>query len=312
MRVPQLTWRQKAAIQNAVARLPAAMGDRLYYALQRTFGGMRHVDPEDRFRAGLEIAERLEAHGGTLTDATVVEVGTGWRLNVPLALWLLGAACIITVDLHRYLRPALVRKDLATIRAAPERFRAMFGQRAATHGFERRFSRLLAFRGTTADLLRLTGVDYRAPAGTRLPLGDRSVDAHVSFTVLEHIPPEVLVTTLREGRRVLRRGGLMVHGVDFSDHSAHTDPSISPVNFLQFDDVTWERLAGNRFAFHNRLRVDEFRALVEAAGVVTVALDTVPDARSIAALEAGLPLAPRFQGKPPSVNGITHAWLVGR
>ncbi|HEY3278963.1 MAG TPA: methyltransferase domain-containing protein [Gemmatimonadales bacterium] len=312
MPFPRLTWRQKAVIQNAVARLPAVIGDRLYYALQRTFGGMRHVDPEDRFRAGLEIAQRLEAHGGSVTDATVVEIGTGWRLNAPLALWLLGAACVITVDLHRYLRPALVRKDLATIRAAPDRFRAMFGERAAGDTFQRRFSQLLAFRGTTADLMRLTAVDYRAPVATRLPLPNQSVDAHVSFTVLEHIPADTLAATLQEGRRVLRPRGLMVHGVDFSDHSAHNDPSISPVNFLQYDDATWARLAGNRYAFHNRLRVDEFAALVDSCGVETVALDALPDAPSIAALEAGLPLASRFQGKSPAVNGVTHAWLVAR
>ena len=169
-----------------------------------------------------------------------------------------------------------MRRDLATIRAAPHRFCALFGQRAASDSFRRRFDQLLAFHGTAADLLRLTGIEYRSPVdASRLPLTSQSVDAHVSFTVLEHIPPDTLTAILREGQRVLRPHGLLFHCIDFSDHSAHNDPSISFVNFLQYDDTTWARLAGNRYAFHNRLRLDEFMALVDACAITTIALDAV-------------------------------------
>jgi len=314
MWVPRVTWRQKAAIQRAVANLPSSIGGRLYYALQRTVGGLRHVDPEDRFRAALEMTRRLEAQGCSLVGSTVLEVGTGWRLNVPLALWLLGAERVVTVDIHRYLRLALVQKDLSALRAAPERFVTLFGNHAASARFRRRFDQLLAFRGTGAQLLRLTGIEYLAPAdAARLPLADQSVDAHVSFTVLEHIPPDTVIAILQEARRVLRPDGRLVHCIDFSDHLAHSDPSITFVNFLQYDDAAWIHLTGNRFAFHNRLRVDEFKALLDASGVTTIVWEaSEPDARSIAALEAGLPLAARFRHKPPRVNAVNQAWLVGR
>jgi len=314
MWIPRVTWRQKGAIQRAVAYLPAPIGGRLYYALQRTVGGLRLVDPEDRFRAAHEMAQRLEAHGCSLVGGTVFELGTGWRLNVPLGLWLLGARRVVTVDIHRYLRLALVQKDLAALRAAPERFASLFGRSATSAGFRRRFDQLLAFRGTGADLLRLTGIEYLAPAdAARLPLADQSVDAHVSFTVLEHVPPDTLTAIFREAQRVLRPQGRLVHCIDFSDHSAHSDPSITLVNFLQYDDAAWARLAGNRFAFHNRLRVDEFKALLDASGVTTIVLEpSEPDGRSMAALKAGLPLAARFRGKPAQVNAVQQAWLVGR
>src|SRR2546422_8643898 len=91
MWVPRVPWRQKAAIQRAVATLPSSIGGRLYYALQRTVGGLRHVDPEDPFRAALEMTRRLEAQGCSLVGSTVLEVGTGLRPNGPLALWLPGA-----------------------------------------------------------------------------------------------------------------------------------------------------------------------------------------------------------------------------
>jgi len=146
MWIPRVPWRQKAAIQRAVAYLPAPIGGRLYYALQRTVGGLSHVDPEERFRAALEMVQRLEAQGCSLVGGTVLELGTGWRLNVPLGLWLLGAQRVVTVDIHRYLRLALVRNDLAALRAAPERFVTLFGHHAASSRFCRRFDQLLAFR----------------------------------------------------------------------------------------------------------------------------------------------------------------------
>ena len=59
--------------------------------------------------------------------------------------------------------------------------------------------------------------------------------------------------------------------------------------------------------------MDEFKALLDASGVTTIVLEpSEPDARSMAALEAGLPLAARFRGKPPQVNAVKQAWLVGR
>src|SRR2546428_2209306 len=206
------------------------------YALQRTVGGLRQVDPEDRFRGALEMVRRLEAQGCSLVGGTVLELGTGWRLTVPLGLWLLGAQRVVTVDIHRYLRLALVRHDLAALRAAPERFVTLFGHHAASPQFCRRFDQLLAFRGTSAALMRLTGIEYLAPAdAARLPLADQSVDAYVSFTVLEHIPPDTVIAILHEARRVLRPHARLVHCIDFSAHLAHSDPSITVANFLQYD-----------------------------------------------------------------------------
>lgn len=75
---------------------------------------------------------------------------------------------------------------------------------------------------------------------------------------------------------------------------------------MHLPHVTWRQKAAIQNA------VDEFRGLVDASGVRVIALDAVPDAPSVAALEGGLPLAARFRGKAPAVNGVTHAWLVGR
>jgi SAM-dependent methyltransferase len=153
---------------------------------------------------------------------------------------------------------------------------------------------------------------YLAPAdATRLSMPAGSVDFHVSYTVLEHIPPSVLGDILREGRRVLRPEGLFVHRIDFTDHFSHSDPAISSVNFLQFSELRWAWWAGNRFMYHNRLRVDEFADIVRDAGLTTRSLETVTDPRAMEAIRNGtIRLDPRFAGKAPEVNATSSAWLV--
>lgn len=49
--------------------------------------------------------------------------------------------------------------------------------------------------------------------GVRLPIDDASIDVVFSQEVLEHVRPDVLESYYAEERRVLRRGGLAIHGV---------------------------------------------------------------------------------------------------
>ena len=84
---------------------------------------------------------------------------------------------------------------------------------------------------------------------------------HISYTVFEHIPAPILSDILSEAQRVLRPSGLAIHLIDYSDHFAHSDASISAINFLQYDDAAWSRLADNPYMYMNRLRADDYPAL---------------------------------------------------
>src|SRR3990172_5630409 len=196
-----MNWKLKSGIQNTVAALPSGLSYQVYYFLQRRFGGYREANPVKRFEGGIALVSRIRRHGGTVEGRTFLEVGTGHQINVPIALWLCGAP------------------------SAPPVFRE-------------RLARLARLKETRLQpLLDFLGIRYLAPAdAARLPLPDGSVDYHISYTVLEHIPPDVLAAILREGRQVLRKDGLFVHFVDFSDHFSHSDKTISPVNFLQFSE----------------------------------------------------------------------------
>lgn len=53
-------------------------------------------------------------------------------------------------------------------------------------------------------------VDYRSYEGARLPYGDSTFDAAYTIAVMHHVPPQQWPAFLKEMRRVVRPGGLIV------------------------------------------------------------------------------------------------------
>jgi hypothetical protein len=115
------------------------------------------------------------------------------------------------------------------------------------------------------------------------------------MTVLEHVEPEALEGILREARRVLRPGAVALHFVDPGDHFAHADRSISSINFLRYSPAQWRRLAGNEFAYCNRLRASDFLALASRTGLHAVRTEVYVDEAAMAALRGGFPLDESFR-----------------
>lgn len=307
-----MNWRLKAVLQNAIAALPGPLSQRVYYAMQRRFGGLRAISVEDKLRQGVEIAQRARSGGRPVAGARVLEVGTGRRLNLPLSLWLQGAQRITTVDLNPYLREELVVEDLHQIAAERDRVAAMFGDELRRD----RLDALVALAGdfSLPRLFATCAIDYRSPAdATALDLPAGSIDLHVSYEVLEHIPGPVLEAILREGSRVLAPDGLFVHRIDFSDHFSHSDASISAIHFLSHSRRTFDWLAGNRFMYMNRLRLDDFQALYARAGHDIVALEAAPDPGTARLLDEGGVVVHRdFAGKSRDVLATLGAWISSR
>ena len=123
----------------------------------------------------------------------------------------------------------------------------------------------------------------------------------------------MLLQILEEGNRIVRDDGLFVHRIDYSDHFSHSDKTISSINFLQYSDAIWDRYAGNRYMYMNRLRHDDFLAVFQAAGHRIMADTPKVDQRALQILRDGsLPLSERFVSKPPDVLSIRGSWLVSR
>jgi hypothetical protein len=182
-----MNWKLKAAIQRAVALLPESLSYAAYYAIQRRFGGLRRMNPVSRLKAGLQVCERLEQAGRSPVGGSFLEIGTGRRINMPLAFWLLGAERIVTVDLNPYLKRELVREDLDYMQSHRTEIEALFQERLDRD----RLTSLLAFASsawTMDELLRYCGIEYLAPGdAAKLPLPSHSIDFHTSFTVFESL-----------------------------------------------------------------------------------------------------------------------------
>jgi len=303
-------WRVKAFAQRTAARLPSPLAHACYYALQRATGSFRHHQLGAYLRAAEALDRHVRGQGGEITGADVVEVGTGRRLTLPVLLWLLGARRVVTVDLHRYLRQSVCALDLHALVA-----------NGAIGGAPRmRRERLLALRDlltrrwSLADLADLCSIDYRAPAdAAKLDLPDASVDYHVSFTVFEHIPGPSLRAILLEAGRVLRPRGLAIHLIDHSDHFSHSDLSISAINFLQFEDAEWARLADNVFMYSNRMRVDDYVPLYASVNHEIVLAASERDLSLLAQLRRpSFHLASRFRNKDPESLVTLATWFVSR
>ncbi len=307
-----MNWQRKARIQNLIARLP--LSNALYYAMQRTAGSLRagRTNPTEYFDAARRTVEWIRATGRDVEGMRFLEVGTGRNVNLPTALWLCGASEVVTVDLNPYLASALVFESNEYVRQHEGEVLKAFGAESERIGFRKRLAQLLSFRGDLDALLRMMNVRYlpRADAA-RLPLADDSIDAHVSFAVFEHIPANVLERILAEARRVLAPGGLLVHIIDPSDHFSHDDPSITAINFLQFGEREWARLAGNQFMYHNRLRAFEYLELFERAGVRIIEQKQTVDEPSLRALRNGFPLHEEFRHIPAEQLAVRSLNVLG-
>jgi SAM-dependent methyltransferase len=254
----------------------------------------------------------LRGQGFDLHLKRVMEIGTGWRVDLPIAFYLCGASSVVTYDLHRYLKPRLVMSAVATFARHRRTLVDTLHGLAEPAEIERRLVALSA-AGNIREVFRIAGIEYQAPAdATRTGLPPRSVDLHMSYTVLQHVPYPTIVRMLREASRVLADGGVACHHIDLSDQFARADPSISRTNFLRFSDAEWAAYGSNQFAFHNRLRVADYERAYEEAGHEALAWATEVDERSLREIESGFPLADRFRGLAPEVLATDTIRAISR
>ncbi len=98
--------------------------------------------------------------------------------------------------------------------------------------------------------------------GKRMPFADASFDAVWSNVCLEHARyPEL---TVSEIARVLRPGGVMLSSIDLRDHY-HSEPELQ-AEHLRYGEWIWRAMTWNRSAYTNRLRMSDWRRLLQDSG----------------------------------------------
>ncbi|HEX7574175.1 MAG TPA: class I SAM-dependent methyltransferase, partial [Bacteroidota bacterium] len=187
----------------------------------------------------------------------------------------------------------------------------LLGNTPGTRLSVERLNTLLAVGDDIDRVLKAAHIRYLAPADARhLEISPHTIDYHVSYAVLQHIPPDILRSIIAESRRLLKPGGLSVHWIDLSDHFSHGDHSISAVNFLRFSEKEWDRLSGNRYMYQNRLRIDDYVRILTEMGATILSVNEHVNASALELLQKGFPLDGRFAAKDPRTNATTNAWVV--
>ena len=308
-----MNWRLKALLLNMVSSLPSSVSYGAYYRIQRHSGALKKgtLNPLVTLKMAVEMCDKIVEHGRTPVGRVFLEVGTGWRINLPVAFWLCGAGKVMTVDVNPYLAEELVKEDIGFLRNNRDQVRALFGDRLDEVRFGE-LDRLTSGNWRLNDLLDLCAIEYLARGdAAHLDLPSGSVDFQVSCSVFEHIPPEALESIMEECHRVVKDGGLFINVVDFSDHFSHSDKSISSIHFLRFSDEEWRKIAGNRYAYANRLRIDDLLSLIAKAGHRQSGLRCINDASLPDLVRSGrLSLDHKFKDKSDDSLSTICAWVV--
>jgi len=114
------------------------------------------------------------------------------------------------------------------------------------------------------------------------------------LNVLEHISYEVIRNIFIEAKRILKDKGIAIHFIDLSDHFQQQDNSISRINFLRFSDNEWSYIAGNQFAYCNRLRVNDYLNLFNELKFDIVHVEKTIDKNSMDKIQDGFQINEKF------------------
>ena len=264
-----MRWQHKAKIMKTCALLPSGGG--IYRFIQKTFGRLK-ADPMSRISEQVEMARWILEMGGKVEGKTFFEVGTGHCPIVPIGFFLCGAEQVITVDLHRRLDFGILKKALVWMAENRDEIYGYYDgvanpQIAQITQIIERMDLIDRLKHNPKKFLSEANIVYLAPAdAANINLPDSSVDYHISTTVFEHIPGESIERILKEAKRILKKDGIAIHFIDLSDHFQHQDRSITGINFLRYSEKEWNKIAGNQFAYCNRLRVSDYLALFREAG----------------------------------------------
>lgn len=262
-------WLIKSGMQHGISWLPAS---EFWYELVQRHLTRSALLSESGFETRVQEAARyLELfrnhQPAAPQDFTALEVGTGWYPTFPLAFYLCGATEIWTFDIAGYVRRERLALVLDFFCAAAERgtLKQLLPAVRPDRIARLRELRASARQESPAQCLARLNIHLKVQDASETGLPAHSVDFIFSIGVLEYVPRSVLPRLLAEFRRVASARSLMAHGLDLADEFAKFDSNITDFNFLRFSERQW-RWRNSPITPNNRLRVPDYRELIERAG----------------------------------------------
>lgn len=286
-----MRWLVKAGLQKIFSGLP--QGQRLNYLFQRylTHGLPRPAELlVGHFSNAVEYLHAARLWGSRPQGPLrAYEFGAGQDLATALSLYALGVQHQVLVDLRPLAQWELLARAMEDLRSRWPRLCALAGRELRPWP--------ASAPASAAQLERALSITYQAPADARATgLEAASFDLVSSSHVLEHIPAQDLPAILAECRRLAGPRGVVCHLWNMQDHYADFDPGISVYNFLTLERARW-RLVNSGLHYQNRLRLPQYLAMFQEAGLRVVHQQVWwPDQNDLALLSR-LPLAEDFAGR---------------
>lgn len=234
----------KSILQHFFSNLPK--GEKLNYLFQKHISKTFPVtDDKFIFKANTAFKhfKNFEKFN-TLKNASnkYYEFGAGWDMIVPLSICHLGYEATV-IDIRRLLVDDLVKNSI-------KRYGILKNN--------------LLFKITNSKYNELKDFNFKyyAPLdASKTIFLDNYFDFSSSTATLEHIPPKDILNILNETYRIMKKGGVLSITIDYRDHWAYFDKSISFYNFLQFTPEEWKKFNPS-LNYQNRLRHCDYLKII--------------------------------------------------
>lgn len=295
-------WWLKCAAQRILSHIPWGRSINDLWNLRRN----KTWFDEFALEQGLIALNMLKDEGFDLKEKTTLEFGSGRRPILPLLFRMAGSQKLILCDLYRILTCDSLLNTIQIMKGRSTQISAQLGIDPKTTEDILYDSSKLSLK----ELLQKNGLEYRAPFDVRQTgLPSQSIDMVFSRTVLEHIPKKDIALIMKEMRRIMKPGGVMIHIIDTSDHWQHFDRGLSRLNFLKFSPGWWN-VINSPLAYQNRLRSCEHVKIIKEAGFRIGSIKTEIHEKSLKDMKI-LKIHPEFSGRfSPEELAVISTYLI--
>jgi len=301
-------WVLKAVVQKCISFLP--FGHRINFFFQKYVSKGVNLSDE-YFESRLFHARehyRYFRKYCSVSEFSHLEIGTGWYPVVPLGMFLCGADSITTVDLTHLTNEERFRITLKKYHECIRNNKlsvllpGVCSERVKILEDEMKNPSCSSL-GAFLEKFRM---EYHVADARKIPFKDGSFDLITSNNTFEHIYPDALKGILQEFKRLCKKGGVMSHAIDLSDHFAHMDKSITIYNFLKYSEVQWKWI-NNDIQPMNRMRIYDYRALYDKATIpVTEEINREFNMEEFKKVK----ISERFLSHPAEENAVSHSQII--
>ncbi len=247
-----MDFKYKCYLQNIFSVLPK--GEILNYFFQK-YGTRALPVSNDSFLDKVELSYNhylkfIKFNSLEENSHKYYEFGAGWDLITPISMGLLGFE-VTCIDIRRLIFNRLISDTLSKFKDNIDNLPFTIQQ--------------LDFKNNQYPLDYLKNrfnFNYIAPSDARNTKFNANYFDFVTSTVtFEHIPQQDLVLILNETYRILKPGGIFLLMINYRDHWAYFDKSISFYNFLTYSEKDWGKYNPS-LHYQNRLRHRDYLNII--------------------------------------------------